>query len=192
MTKDGSRYALLDPAAPAGLRLPGIDGEGWWASRNWRKKLAAWNADGTLKWAAGRRAPGRAQPGQMYNPMHLSGIARDCLFVSDAMSMTWVWHKDGFYVGRLFHDAGDSTMDENGIYVEMMGNGIHEADGKLAPGALWRQESVLGSVFEGRYQWRDGPGDGKVLPTITGQAFVCARTTLLLNPDDPFCWGVAA
>jgi len=131
MTKDGSRYALLDPAAPPGLRLPGIDGEGWWASRNWRKKLAAWNADGTLKWAVGRRAPGRARPGQMYNPMHLSGIARDCLFVSDAMGMTWVWHKDGFYVGRLFHDAGDSTMDENGIYVEMMGNGIHEADGKL-------------------------------------------------------------
>ena len=131
VTRDGSRYALLDPAAPTGLRLPGIDGEGWWASRNWRKKLAAWNADGTIKWAVGRRAPGRAQPGQKYNPMHLSGVARDCLFASDAMGMTWVWHKDGFYVGRLFHDAGDSTMDENGIYVEMMGNGIHEANGKL-------------------------------------------------------------
>lgn len=131
VTKDGSRYALLDPGVPNGLRLPGIDGEGWWASRNWRKKLAAWNADGTLKWAVGRRAPGRAQPGQMYNPMHLSGTARDCLFVSDALSMTWVWHKDGFYVGRLFPDTGTGVMDDTGIYVELMGNRIHEADGKL-------------------------------------------------------------
>jgi len=129
--KAGTRYALLEPSAPSGLRLPGIDGEGWWASRNWRKKLAAWNTDGTLKWAVGRRAPGRAQPGQMYNPTHLSGVARNCLFVSDAMAMTWVWHKDGFYIGRLFHDTGESVMDDQGIYVEMMGNGIHEADGKL-------------------------------------------------------------
>lgn len=131
ITKDGARYAILDPSTPSGLRLPGIDGEGWWASRNWRKKLAAWDADGTLKWAVGRRAPGRAGPGQMYNPMRLSGIARDCLFVSDALAMTWVWHKDGFYVGRLFHDTGDNAMDDLGVYVELMGNGIHEANGKL-------------------------------------------------------------
>jgi len=131
ITKQGTRYALIEPSAPSGLRLPGIDGEGWWASRNWRKKLAAWNTNGTLKWAVGRRAPGRAQPGQMYNPTHLSGVARDCLFVSDALAMTWVWHKEGFYIGRLFHDTGESVMDDQGIYVEMMGNGIHEADGRL-------------------------------------------------------------
>ena len=130
-TKDGARYALLEPSPPPGLRLPGIDGDGWWASRNWRKKIAAWNSDGTLKWAVGRRAPARATPGEMYNPMRLAGIARDCLFVSDAMAMTWVWHKDGFYVGRLFPDTGTGVMDDTGIYVELMGNGIHEADGKL-------------------------------------------------------------
>ncbi len=131
ITAGDTHYALLDPTAPEGLRLPGIDGEGWWASRNWRKKIAAWTSDGQLKWAVGRRAPGRAEPGQMYNPMHLSGISRDCLFVSDAMAMTWIWHKDGFYIGRIFHDAGKSVMDDQGIYVEMMGNRIHEANGKL-------------------------------------------------------------
>ena len=130
-TKDGVDYALLEPGAPPGLRLPGIDGDGWWASRNWRKKLAAWNADGTLKWAVGRRAPARAKQGEMYNPMGLSGVARDCVFLSDAMSMTWVWHKDGFYVGRLFPDTGLGVMDDTGIYVEMMGNGIHEENGHL-------------------------------------------------------------
>ena len=129
--KDGIRYALLDPVKPDGLRLPGIDGDGWWASRNWRKKVGAWNADGTLRWVAGRRAPGRAQPGEMYNPMMLFGVARDCLFVSDAMSMTWLWHKDGLYVGRIFPDTGEGKMDDTGIYVELMGNHLHEHGGKV-------------------------------------------------------------
>ena len=64
------------------------------------------------------------------------------------------------------------------------------ADGQLAEGAPWRQESVLGSVFEGRYRWADGHA-GPVVPSIRGQAFVCGEATLLLDPDDPFCWGVA-
>jgi hypothetical protein len=38
------------------------------------------------------------------------------------------------------------------------------ADGKLAPGEVWRQESILGSVFEGSYE----PGEGGIIPTITG------------------------
>jgi 4-hydroxyproline epimerase len=63
------------------------------------------------------------------------------------------------------------------------------ADGKLAPGAVWRQESVLGSVFEGRYQWLDSEG-GPVAPSIRGQAHVCGEARLLLDPQDPFCWGV--
>ena len=60
------------------------------------------------------------------------------------------------------------------------------ADGKLAPGASWRQESVLGSVFEGHYRLVDG----QVFPTILGQAHVCAETTLLLDTTDPYCWGI--
>jgi len=60
------------------------------------------------------------------------------------------------------------------------------ADGKLAPGTLWRQESVLGSVFEAHYRL-----DGEhLVPTITGQAHVCAETTLLLAEGDPYCWGI--
>ncbi len=60
------------------------------------------------------------------------------------------------------------------------------ADGKLAPGVAWLQESVLGSVFEGRYRLLDG----QVMPTIKGQAHVCGRATLLLDTSDPFCWGL--
>jgi 4-hydroxyproline epimerase len=61
------------------------------------------------------------------------------------------------------------------------------ADGALAPGAVWRQESVTGSVFEASYE---GGADGRILPSITGRAFVTAESTLLLDDDDPLCWGL--
>ena len=61
------------------------------------------------------------------------------------------------------------------------------ADGKLAEGEPWVQESIIGSTFTGRY--RRGQG-GRILPSITGTAFVNAEATLLLDPNDPFCWGI--
>jgi 4-hydroxyproline epimerase len=61
------------------------------------------------------------------------------------------------------------------------------ADGKLAPGALWRQESVIGSVFEGRYA--TGPAH-QILPTITGRAYVNLDAQLVIEPGDPFAWGI--
>jgi 4-hydroxyproline epimerase len=61
------------------------------------------------------------------------------------------------------------------------------ADGTLAPGEVWRQESILGSVFEGRF---DLDAAGRVLPRITGSAHVTAEATLLLDERDPLCWGV--
>jgi 4-hydroxyproline epimerase len=60
------------------------------------------------------------------------------------------------------------------------------ASGKLAEGEVWRQESIIGSVFEGSYR---RAGD-KILPSIRGRAWVTAETTLLLDPADPFCWGI--
>ena len=61
------------------------------------------------------------------------------------------------------------------------------ADGKLAPGEVWRQESILGSVFEGSYQ----NGQSGIMPTITGEAFITAESTLLLDPADPFRFGIS-
>lgn len=61
------------------------------------------------------------------------------------------------------------------------------ADGKLAPGRVWRQESILGSVFEGSYEL----GMGGIIPTITGEAFITAESTLLFEPSDPFRLGIA-
>jgi proline racemase len=63
------------------------------------------------------------------------------------------------------------------------------ADGKLAEGVPWVQESIIGSTFTGRFQWVDR-ATGKVAPVITGRAFVNGEATLLLDERDPFCWGI--
>jgi 4-hydroxyproline epimerase len=52
---------------------------------------------------------------------------------------------------------------------------------------LWRQASVIGSQFEASYEWL---ADGRIVPTIRGRAHLSAETTLLLEDDDPFAWGI--
>ncbi|MBL9200218.1 MAG: proline racemase family protein [Opitutaceae bacterium] len=65
------------------------------------------------------------------------------------------------------------------------------ADGKLAEGAEWTQESIIGSRFTGRFRWHDR-AKCEIAPTITGDAHICAEATLLLDERDPFCWGIRA
>lgn len=60
------------------------------------------------------------------------------------------------------------------------------ADGKLQPEEIWRQESITGSIFEGSFSLNNG----ELHPRITGSAFITADTTLVLDPNDPFCMGV--
>jgi len=59
-------------------------------------------------------------------------------------------------------------------------------DGKLKEGRIWRQESVLGSLFEVSVQVREG----KIIPTIQGTAHVTGVATLMFHPDDPFMEGI--
>jgi len=63
------------------------------------------------------------------------------------------------------------------------------ADGNLTEGAPWIQESIIGTTFTGRFRWLDR-STGRVVPVITGTAFVNAEATLLLDERDPFCWGI--
>lgn len=63
------------------------------------------------------------------------------------------------------------------------------ADGHLAEGAEWVQESIIGSDFRGRFTWVDRKA-GLIAPVITGTAHVSAEATLLLDPADPFRWGI--
>jgi 4-hydroxyproline epimerase len=59
-------------------------------------------------------------------------------------------------------------------------------DGKLAEGKIWRQESIVGSLFEGQVKIVDNA----IRPTIRGSAYINAEATLLLDDCDPFRWGI--
>lgn len=61
------------------------------------------------------------------------------------------------------------------------------ADGKLREGEVWKQESIVGSIFEGSVRVRDG----QVYPSIKGSAFVNAEADLILDERDPFCMGIS-
>jgi len=59
-------------------------------------------------------------------------------------------------------------------------------DGKLQVGQTWKQQSVVGSIFEGSVQL---DGD-KIIPTITGEAWVMSEGTILVDDRDPFANGI--
>jgi 4-hydroxyproline epimerase len=65
------------------------------------------------------------------------------------------------------------------------------ADGALAPGVVWRQASVIGSVFEASYEWLDARRE-RIVPTVRGHAHLSAEATLLIDERDPFAWGIVA
>ncbi len=60
------------------------------------------------------------------------------------------------------------------------------ADGKLKEGEVWRQESIIGSIFEGTVK----VVDGRIFPRIRGTAHVNAEADLILDEKDPFCYGI--
>jgi 4-hydroxyproline epimerase len=60
------------------------------------------------------------------------------------------------------------------------------ADGKLNEGQVWRQESIVGSVFEGRVKVIDNV----IHPSIKGSAFITAESDLIIDARDPFAMGI--
>lgn len=61
------------------------------------------------------------------------------------------------------------------------------ADGTLAEGQMWRQESIIGTIFDGSIK----VVDGAILPIIRSTAHVTAESMLILDTRDPFCWGLS-
>lgn len=59
--------------------------------------------------------------------------------------------------------------------------------GELAEGTHWVQESITGSTFT-CFVSIDGD---KIIPHISGQAYVTAKSTLIFEENDPFCWGIS-
>lgn len=63
------------------------------------------------------------------------------------------------------------------------------ADGKLSPGEIWRQASILDTFFQGRIEELHGGG---IIPRISGRAWVNSESTYLFNPADPFKYGISS
>jgi 4-hydroxyproline epimerase len=63
------------------------------------------------------------------------------------------------------------------------------ARGQLREGEAWVQESVIGSVFTARYRRLD---EKHILPSVTGQAYINAESTLIMDRADPYSWGIRA
>ncbi len=61
------------------------------------------------------------------------------------------------------------------------------ADGKLTPEQIWRQESILGTVFHGSVEALE---DGKVSSKIRGRAWITSESKLLFDATDPFVNGI--
>ena len=59
-------------------------------------------------------------------------------------------------------------------------------DGTIVEGQTWRQESIVGTVFDAWVQVIDGA----IRPTIRSNAYITAESMLIVDERDPFCWGM--
>ena len=60
------------------------------------------------------------------------------------------------------------------------------ADGELREGQVWRQESIVGSVFKAAFHY----AMGRYIRASKGSAFVNAESELVFDPLDPFGMGI--
>jgi len=125
------------------------------------------------------------------------------LKIRDALEKAGVTGKDGAWIDHieLFGPAEDPSAQSRNFVLcpggaydrSPCGTGCSAklaclaADGALAPGEDYLQESVIGSTYKISYQ--PGPGGG-VIPIITGQAFVTSDANLIFNPADPYRAGI--
>jgi len=103
---------------------------------------------------------------------------------------------------ELFGPPSDSTKADNKNFVMCPGKAYDRSpcgtgtsakiaclieDEKLAPGKIWKQESITGSIFEAQALVREQ----QIFPIITGSAYVTSEAVLHFDPADPFCYGLA-
>jgi 4-hydroxyproline epimerase len=122
--------------------------------------------------------------------------------IRDALAAQGVSGKDGASIDHIEIFAPSRSTDADSRNFVLCPGGAYDrspcgtgtsaklaclyADGKLRPGEAWVQESLIGSRFRATFELGR---NGGVLPHIEGRAFICAESTLLLDPVDPFRHG---
>ena len=133
-TFNGEVYASFFGVSKTKLQMSGVDGDGWWASRNWRMSPMKFDLlTGQPAWLKlGHRAAGVARPGEMYYPgWGMAGSIDGVDYCADALSQVWAWTDDGLYLGRIYNDNPRGAIyDANGIYVELTGSFAYKINGQ--------------------------------------------------------------
>lgn len=141
-----------------------------------------------------------ADHGQAIEPGRVGALTDYAAALADALAAQGVRGADGAVIDHIELFADDAAADSRSFVLcpgrqydrSPCGTGTSAklaclaARGELQPGAVWRQASVIGSVFEAWYE----PAGPHIVPTIRGQAFISAEATLLIDPADPFGWGL--
>jgi 4-hydroxyproline epimerase len=141
------------------------------------------------------------QPGLQIGLAHVEALTDFAWKVRQALGAQGITGADGGEIDHIELCAPTPTADSRNFVLcpgkaydrSPCGTGTSAkvaclaADGKLAEGATWKQESVIGSHFLASY--RRLP-DGKVQPLVTGRAYVQAEATYFFHPEDPFAWGI--
>ncbi|MBK7720135.1 MAG: 4-hydroxyproline epimerase [Simplicispira sp.] len=131
---------------------------------------------------------------------NLAALTAFALAIQKALEVQGVRGSDGGLIDHIELFADDAQADSRNFVLcpgkaydrSPCGTGTSAklaclaADGKLQPGQVWRQASIIGSQFEASYQME---GD-QLIPTLRGRAFMSAEATLLIEQDDPFGWGI--
>ncbi|WP_044042722.1 4-hydroxyproline epimerase [Caballeronia insecticola] len=143
-----------------------------------------------------------ADHGRELTPAHLGALTAFTEAIRDALHAQGITGAGGAYIDHieLFADSPVAGIDSRNFVLcpgsaydrSPCGTGTSAklaclaADGVLEPGAVWRQESIIGSVFEGSYAI-----DGDTLvPTITGYAHIMGEGRLVFDERDPFVHGI--
>ena len=135
-------------------------------------------------------------------PANIGRLTEASTAIRDALADRGVTGKDGAPIEHVEIFASPQSSEANSRNFVLCPGGAYDrspcgtgtsaklaclhADGMLRPGEVWVQESIIGSRFRATFQ--PGPNGG-VLPRIGGRAFVCAESTLIENPADPFRYG---
>jgi 4-hydroxyproline epimerase len=145
-----------------------------------------------------------ADHGHTLEPAHITELTTFSSAIRDALIAQHITGADGALIDHIELFAGGSRDGiDSRSFVLCPGNAYDRspcgtgtsakvaclaADGKLAQGEVWRQESIIGSVFEATYQ--HGEDGAIVVPTITGHAHIMAESRLCFDERDPFAWGL--
>lgn len=125
-----------------------------------------------------------------------------CWRVRQALEKNNIRGKDGALIDHieLFAEPADPEIADSQNFVLCPGKEYDRSpcgtgtsaklaclyeDGLLKPGHVWKQQSIIGSVFEGSVRL----DRQLIIPQITGEAFVTMESNVITEPLDPFQHG---